>query len=501
MQKIALSKGVWFYDLAKPLGKPGGFGAVYEGFSTERGELAVKRLHLTANDAAHREMRIASDLAGRHLSHVIPVLDAGEDPESSAYFVVMPKAEKSLQGAIDGGVTFSGPDAARILLDIANALAEVNDIVHRDLKPANILLHENKWKVADFGIARFVEDSTSLQTLKGCLSPPYAAPEQWQNIHATSATDVYALGCIGYALLTGRPPFFGPSGADFREQHLHADPPKLPPACPPRLQTLLSMMLRKASGTRPSLERARALLNEVVESPSASPEAIGFGVLAQAGAHIARAQAEVERAQQQQLSATGARNHLADAGRTILGAIVERLLARIQSEAPNAERRGFAITLGRGHFEISLSGSGSFRPKGALPADAFNQSRWDVVAGEEIVVHQEQPPYQWSASLWFCRLPNTSDFRWYEVSYFSLKREDVVAPFSLTRKASDADLAASPVMHIYQLAFGPIAIDDEDQDDFTERWAALLGLASQGKLGHPRNLPLPAKFWRQSFVA
>ena len=154
MQNIELPRGVWAYDPAMPLGAPGGFGAVYEGFSSEHGELAVKRLHVSANDAAHREMRIATDLAGRNLKNVIPVLDAGEDADSGAYFVVMPKAEKSLQAEINGSLPARA--AARIMLDIVNGLIEVNDIVHRDLKPANILFHAGKWKVADFGIARFL---------------------------------------------------------------------------------------------------------------------------------------------------------------------------------------------------------------------------------------------------------------------------------------------------------------------------------------------------------
>jgi len=485
MQRILLAKGQWIYDPAKPLGKPGGFGAVYEGFSDEYGELAVKRLHLSAHEAAHREMKVASDLAGRQLNYVIPVFDAGEDPEANAYFVVMPKAEKSLQAEISSGIVFSTRDAAQVMLDVAKGLTEVRDIVHRDLKPANILLHTGKWKVADFGIARFVEDSTSLQTLKGCLSPPYAAPEQWLYARATSATDVYALGCVGYALITGQAPFSGPSQGEFREQHLHAVPPKLPPDCPPRLQTLLSMMLRKTPDTRPSLERVTSLLNGVIQSQPAAPGGMGFDVLAQAGADVARVQAEAQRAQQQNLSVNEARNQLAGAGRAILGAIIGRLMERIESEAPNADRSGFAVTLGRGHFEISLLGAGAFKLKGALPSDAFKRSSWDVVAAEELVVHQDQPPYRWSASLWYCRLPTTPGYRWYEASYFSLKPGENVAPFSLTRNPSDADLAASPVMQIYQMAFGPIAIDDEDEDDFAERWAALLGLASQGRLGHP----------------
>lgn len=496
MQKIALKRGVWAFDPTKPLGAPGGFGAVFEGYSNEQGALAVKRLHLSANDAAHREMRIAADLAGRTLTNVVPIFDAGEDAQLGAYFVVMPKAEKSLQSELGTGL--SAIDAARILLDIAGGLIEVSDIVHRDLKPANVLFHSGCWKVADFGIARFVEESTSLETLKGCLSPPYAAPEQWQFISATSQTDVYALGCIGYALLTGLPPFSGP---DLRDQHLHADPSPLPAGCPPRLQTLLSMMLRKPSNARPSLERVRSLLNEVINTAATPDDGNGFNVLAEAGAHVARAQAQADRVQQQQLSETEARNQLAGTGRKILRDIIERLLLRMCSEAPNAQRKGLRVALGGAEFEVSLHGSPGYSRKEAIEPGAFSQSKWDVVAAEEIVVHQQSPEYKWSSSLWYCRLPNTSEYRWYEASYFAALRGEAVAPYSLGRNIRDADLAAAPVMHVYQLAFGPTPIDDEDEDDFSERWAGLLGLASQGKLGHPRGLPLHPKFWHQPFVA
>ncbi len=346
MEKIALPRGVWLYNPAMPLGEKGGFGAVYAGIAEGYGELAIKRLHLNANDAAHREMRIANDLAGRPLNHVMSVFDAGEDADSASYFVVMPRAEGSLQREITNGKRFSDEETAATLLAITDGLLEVADSVHRDLKPANILLHEGKWKIADFGIARFVEDSTSLQTLKGCLTPQYAAPEQWLYLHSTSATDVYALGCIGYALLSGNPPFTVATEEQLKEQHLHADPPPLD--CSPRLRSIITMMLRKPAEARPNLQRVRTLLNEFVQHPPAPVAPAAFGALAEAGAEIARARAETERRQQQELSASAARSQLASTGRKILRDIVDRLLSRISREAPIAERSELAIALGTG---------------------------------------------------------------------------------------------------------------------------------------------------------
>lgn len=225
MLRIKLPRGEWSYDPAKPIGRAGGFGCVYAGHSEDHGDLAVKRLHIEANDAGHREMRIAADLARRPLKNVIPVLDAGEDAESGGYFVVMPRAQGSLQDEIDAGKKSDDIEAARILHQIIEGLLEVEDIVHRDLKPANILFHEGRWKIADFGIARFVEEATSVRTLKDCLTPEYAAPEQWEFKHATPATDVYALGCVGYAILTGCSPFRGATSEELRNQHLNSDPP------------------------------------------------------------------------------------------------------------------------------------------------------------------------------------------------------------------------------------------------------------------------------------
>jgi serine/threonine-protein kinase len=163
MQRIQLPKGVFELDPDKPLGKRGGFGQVFCGQSPTNGNLAIKRLYVSAVDAAHRELRIAEELSGRSFQNVIPFIDSGEDPDSGSYFIVMPRAEKSLQDLIDSEPPRSPAEAAVIMLQILSGLLEVPELIHRDLKPANVLFHENKWKVADFGIAKFVEESIRLE--------------------------------------------------------------------------------------------------------------------------------------------------------------------------------------------------------------------------------------------------------------------------------------------------------------------------------------------------
>ncbi len=283
MQKIRLQKAAWEYDSSVILGPPGGFGTVFLGYGEDRKEVAVKKLHISSASAGNRELAISEEFEGKTFSYIIPFYDSGIDAESMEYFVVMAKAEKSLQQLINEGPA-SENEATHILTDIARALHEVQEIVHRDLKPGNVLYHENKWKLADFGIARFVENSTSLNTLKGFLSPPYAAPEQWRLERATKATDVYAFGCIAFALLTGQPPF---ASGDLRQRHLNEDPPRITASA--RMQQLVSLCLRKNPSARPSVDSVLKQLERITSSAGPSNSAI-----AAAGADIAMEEAKKE---------------------------------------------------------------------------------------------------------------------------------------------------------------------------------------------------------------
>lgn len=487
MPVIRLPRGQWSYDESAPLGPEGGFGIVYAGEGRDIGPVAVKRLKVAAADAAHRELRIAGELAGKALPHVIPTYDAGEDADSGSYFVVMAKAERSLQDELRSRKTFDDTAAMDVLAQIAQGLSDVGQLVHRDLKPGNVLLHDGVWKVADFGIARFIEESTSLNTLKDCLSPQYAAPEQWRMERASGATDVYALGCIGYALLTGKPPFSGPLVENFSRQHQHDEPPTLD-GHDGRLRSLLLMTLRKTPDTRPGIARVIALLSTATAANTLSG---GLAALVEAGAAVAQKENANEARNSAAHLGEVSREQMAKDADSLLKSLISDLVDRILDAAPAAKRlsNGLGARLGDAELQVWQMGK-------ALPAGSFAQSGWDVVAGAQIWVRQVTPAYKWSASLWYARLKPDQDFRWYEVSYFvnplarSARVQHECAPFALTEDIHHADEATGPAMTLYCKAWGPEPIDDENADSFCDRWAALLAKASLGQISYPRSLPL-----------
>ena len=495
-KSIELSAGSWLYDENRPLGPRGGFGQVFLGWSSEDMEVAVKRLHASAESAAHRELRIAEDLVVGEFDHVMPFLDAGCDVSSGGYYIVMDKADESLQDLLDRDHKFNSRDAAGVMLEIAKGLLEVKHIVHRDLKPANVLSHKGAWKIADFGIARFVADATATDTLKYCLSAYYAAPEQWLHERASGATDVYALGCIGFALLTGQPPFEGASHDDLREQHLNSDVPALPASVTPQLRTLLFSMMRKAPASRPTAQKVQDVLKQILESRE--QEGLGSNALAQVAAKIEGLNAASDRQASAESVKQKERERLAQAGRLILDSLATELKAEIQRAAPNANfSKGQEISLGSG--VLRLPGN----PQKVLAPGLFRESGWDVVLGQVIALarkpqqnHGRDEGYEISSSLWYCKLPDTEQYRWYEVNYWGAFRNDRFSPYELTVNIRDADVAASMVMHTYDVCWGPHPIDDEDAAEFRERWLTMFAKAVDGSLSRPRVLPLRRHYWK-----
>jgi serine/threonine protein kinase len=491
METIKLLNNEWQYDAASPLGPEGGFGAVFAGYGNGE-DVAVKRLHLKANDLAHRELRISENLILRTLANVMPVLDSGKDANSDYYFIVMPRADKSLQQELMNARALDELEAIQILLQIAMGLNEVKDIVHRDLKPGNILYHENQWKIADFGIARFVEESTSPNTLKGFLSKQYAAPEQWDNRHANSATDIYALGCIAYTLLTGKPPFLGPQQEDYRQQHVTLAPPNLDEKFNPRLRSLISSMLRKPQSARPDIDRVIKVLADISSASGVKGEP--FMELAMLGAIDAAKQVASDAAYNEEEQNQRLRNELKDTAIGLLKEIVGDLAKVIKDAASTStiihdNQRLLRIDFGAVSMQIEAMHNGN-----QIQPGVFKESGWDVIAGAIIILRQLRPTtYIWSANLWYTNLGEGETYRWWEVMYMtrpSLRTREY-EPFAVDyRGIVDADLAAARTISNLQFAARPRPIDDEDFEGFCKRWVNLMTKGYQGRLERPRYLPL-----------
>lgn len=489
MTEIKLTRNVWSLDEGSRLGPSGGFGEVFVGRGAT-GPVAIKRLKLTAAAAAHREMDIGQVLAGRKLDHVVPVLDYGQDANGERYYLVMPICDLSLQDKINDDGLLPWEEAKTIAIDIMSGLQEVGDIVHRDLKPGNVLFHEGRWKLADFGIAKFVQDSTSIETLRRALSPSYAAPEQWEGERPTKATDVYALGCILHAMINGSPPFTGDIDA-IREAHLNREPPPLG-GVDPRVEGIVRLMLRKSAPNRPSIDRCSVVLSDVLAKPLRS----GTAALAEAGNKVLKEKLAFEAAQRAEREATRARNEMAKEAISELRRIMSRLMSDIEATSEVVSRQGRKLTLGPA--EIAYD-------EPANSHAAAGQSGWDIVASSIIRVggrvnrqsYSHPESYVFSATLVFAATTLDRDYRWREVSFFDWTAGSMQhAPVALPANGREFDLALSKTMSGWQTAHGPICIDGEDEDGFHDRWIKLFTKAVEGRLLPPGSLPLSPSFFQ-----
>jgi len=171
--------------------------------------------------------------------------------------------------------------ALKFTIDIVRGLQHANQkstgIVHRDLKPENVLVNQSRQaKITDFGLAMVAQlaklytvspndevklgQSQSVGNIVG--TPMYMPPEQWRGeIDLDFRTDLYAVGCILYELLTGKLPYNGCSIAELREQHLQSPLPSLGANVPPEVQHIIDVCLAKRREDR--FERLELLLEEL----------------------------------------------------------------------------------------------------------------------------------------------------------------------------------------------------------------------------------------------
>jgi TolB-like protein/Tfp pilus assembly protein PilF len=159
-----------------------------------------------------REIRLAARL--QH-PHILTVLDSGE--AAGLLWYTMPYVEgESLRGRLQREKQLPLGDAVRIATEAALALdyAHRHGVVHRDIKPENILLSEGQALIADFGVARGLEEGSEgrlTETGMAVGTPAYMSPEQATAGQVDGRSDVYALGCVLYEMLAGEPPFTAPT--------------------------------------------------------------------------------------------------------------------------------------------------------------------------------------------------------------------------------------------------------------------------------------------------
>ncbi len=239
------------YELIKELGR-GGMGVVYKArqISLNR-PVALKLLKsdiLASDDERRRFQNEAEAVALLDHPHIVPIFEVGEH-EGRQYFSMKLVGGPSLEKKL-ADYAADPKAAARLVKTAAEAVhhAHQRGILHRDLKPSNILLDERgEPYVTDFGLAKRVEGDSEM-TVSGAIlgTPPYMAPEQASGRRGavTTATDVYGLGAILYALLTGRAPFRGESVAEILEQ-VRERPPEPPSKINPRTPRDLEIICLK----------------------------------------------------------------------------------------------------------------------------------------------------------------------------------------------------------------------------------------------------------------
>jgi serine/threonine protein kinase len=279
------------YRLLEQLGE-GGMGTVYRAEHVILGSPAAVKVLLpqftqdrVVVDRFFQEARAASGI--RHPG-IVEVFDYGRLPSGQAYIAMELLRGEDLSGFLSRRGKLDASLAAQIALQMLAALnaTHVVGVIHRDLKPGNIFLVRDpgapggiRVKILDFGIAKLIGAPSAPHVpgrpkTKDMIlgTPAYMAPEQCRGGTPLDArADLYAVGCILFELLTGRPPFVAGGDGEVMAMHIYEPPPRLSnlePHLPVELDALLAKLLTKDPAHRiPSAAYALATLERAPIDP------------------------------------------------------------------------------------------------------------------------------------------------------------------------------------------------------------------------------------------
>lgn len=238
-------------------------------------KVAVKILHEAYRsdvefiERFHREAKAAAKLSH---PNIVSIYDVGVD-NNDHYIVMEYVPGKSLKDKIRDEGALKISDAVTVAKDIASGLAHahLNNLVHCDIKPHNILMTtDGHAKIADFGIARAVTESTMTYSGNVIGSVHYFSPEQAQGGTITPKSDVYSLGVVMYEMLTNRLPFTGDNAVAIAMKHIEEEP--TPPSIfrsqiPPMLEAITLRAMSKNPEMRPTAFELIQVLSSIATAP------------------------------------------------------------------------------------------------------------------------------------------------------------------------------------------------------------------------------------------
>ncbi|MGY1822553.1 serine/threonine-protein kinase [Geodermatophilus sp. SYSU D00079] len=245
------------YELASLIAA-GGMGQVWRGVDALLGRpVAVKvlRSEYTGDPTFRARFRAeAQHAAALSHPHIAAVYDYGETEaadgsgETLAYLVMELVEGEPLSAVLRRETRLDASTTLDLLQQTASALAEAHRVglVHRDVKPGNILVRaDGSVKITDFGIAWSAGSVPLTRTGQVIGTPQYLSPEVAEGHHAMPASDVYALGLVGYECLTGHPAFDGDNAVTIALKQVREDPAPLPEDLPGEVRTLIRRALCK----------------------------------------------------------------------------------------------------------------------------------------------------------------------------------------------------------------------------------------------------------------
>ena len=262
------TRWIWPFELIEQIGE-GGMGVVYRArYVVNNREVALKMLPGDVTDKValarfERELEVL-----KNLKHPNIVRCFGGVSEDKQRFYAMELVEGgSLEDELQrrGKLSMERVVAYGLQMCAALECSHKSGVVHRDIKPSNFLIgNDRQLKLSDFGLASVSASRRITAAGKTAGTLLYMAPEQIRGGDLSPQTDLYALGCVFYELLTGKPPYVGESPAQTMHMHCRAEIPRVSQVildCPAILDKLIAKLMAKEPSQRPqsAAEVAREL--------------------------------------------------------------------------------------------------------------------------------------------------------------------------------------------------------------------------------------------------